>query len=81
MIVSSRTSSSKLISSLNSRSTLRAPTTSSPTRIGTHRNEMLALSTSRLRVRLRNRGSLPMFGTTIGSPLATTGPVMPSPKR
>ena len=82
-MVSRRTSSSSDTSSLDSRSTLSAPTTSLPLMMGTQMKETFPLSLVRFRrrarVRSRNSGSSTTSGTMAGSPVAITLPVIPSP--
>ena len=79
---SRRTSSASDTSSSNRRSALSAPTASRPILMGTQMNDMSFFRKPlRAPVRLRKRGSSEMRGTTAGSPLCTTCPVTPSPRR
>ena len=62
------------------RSALMVPSTFFPRLMGTHKKERWVSSRLlRLAVRLRKLGSSLMRGTTMGSPVSTTFPVMPSP--
>ena len=75
-----RTSSSREGASVYTRSALSVPTTSRPILIGTQRKEMSFFRGLLPRpVLLRNSGSSVIFGTTMGWPVATTLPVIPSP--
>ena len=68
MIESSRTSSSHVTASENSRSALSAPIVSLPSLIGTQMNEMSCFcSRFRAPVRFRNSGSCEMRGTIAGA--------------
>ena len=80
-IIKSLKSSSRETSLLEYLSTLRAPMVKFPWLIGTHMKEMgpASLSVLLLLVRFKNLESFLIFGMTMGSPVATTLPVIPSP--